>query len=315
MSRKYDMERLAASGDLFGEMKNGKTPDFVKKVMTIENEDANKGSRAESISLELIRPCPRNPYRVELNDEMRELIASVKKEGVLMPVILRKLKEESESEAKGEHVAAGSNQEASGSRPYEIVSGHRRYMAAQEAGLTEIPAVIMDLNDAQADIIMVDSNLSREHISVSEKAKAYRLKYDAIKKSVGRNWETESEEKSNGEPGSPLKIRSAEEIAQEMGVSDRTIKNYIRLTELDEELLDKVDAKELTIKAGVQLSYLAKEVQKVVYRTLCSRGIEVDEETARKMRETFEGCQLTTEAAVVKVLEHEKIAEDEEAVG
>ena len=196
-------DKLASFDDLFG----------------ITSEPDTKS--AQMISVDKIVPSSRNPFKVEENSEMDQLVASIRENGILMPLILRA---------------------SDDSDTYDLIAGHRRLFAAKLAGLTEVPADIREMTDEEADIIMVDTNLNREHISFSEKAFAYKMKYEAIKKKVGRNWD----EQSNDALGTPLK-RSAEQIAEEMGVSPRTINNYLRLSDLVPYLLDMVDIKELTI--------------------------------------------------------------------
>ena len=207
---------------------------------------------------------------------MDQLVASIRENGILMPLILRA---------------------SDDSDTYDLIAGHRRLFAAKLAGLTEVPADIREMTDEEADIIMVDTNLNREHISFSEKAFAYKMKYNAIKKKVGRNWE----EKGDNASDSNIK-RSTEQIAAEMGVSDRTVKNYIRLTELVPYLLDLVDSKELTIKASVQISYLEKSVQNIICDFLQREQAVIDEEQAKILRESFEGVDQIELAEIYQAL-------------
>ena len=251
-------DKLASFDDLFG----------------ITSEPDTKS--AQMISVDKIVPSSRNPFKVEENSEMDQLVASIRENGILMPLILRATDD---------------------SDTYDLIAGHRRLFAAKLAGLTEVPADIREMTDEEADIIMVDTNLNREHISFSEKAFAYKMKYEAIKKKVGRNWD----EQSNDALGTPLK-RSAEQIAEEMGVSPRTINNYLRLTELVPYLLDMVDKKELTIKSGVQLSYLEKYVQDNICDFLQREQVVIDEEQAKIIREAFEGVEQIELAEIYQAL-------------
>lgn len=248
-------DKLASFDDLFG----------------ITSEPDTKS--AQMISVDKIVPSSRNPFKVEENSEMDQLVASIRENGILMPLILRATDD---------------------SDTYDLIAGHRRLFAAKLAGLTEVPADIREMTDEEADIIMVDTNLNREHISFSEKAFAYKMKYNAIKKKVGRNWEEQFID-------APSK-RSAEQIAEEMGVSPRTINNYIRLTELVPYLLDLVDSKELTIKAGVQLSYLEKSVQNNICDFLQREQAVIDEEQAKILRESFEGVDQIELAEIYQAL-------------
>ena len=248
-------DKLASFDDLFG----------------ITSEPDTKS--AQMISVDKIVPSSRNPFKVEENSEMDQLVASIRENGILMPLILRA---------------------SDDSDTYDLIAGHRRLFAAKLAGLTEVPADIREMTDEEADIIMVDTNLNREHISFSEKAFAYKMKYEAIKKKVGRNWEEQFID-------APSK-RSAEQIAEEMGVSPRTINNYIRLTELVPYLLDLVDSKELTIKAGVQISYLEKSVQNNICDFLQREQAVIDEEQAKILRESFEGVDQIELAEIYQAL-------------
>ena len=248
-------DKLASFDDLFG----------------ITSEPDTKS--AQMISVDKIVPSSRNPFKVEENSEMDQLVASIRENGILMPLILR----------------ASDNSDT-----YDLIAGHRRLFAAKLAGLTEVPADIREMTDEEADIIMVDTNLNREHISFSEKAFAYKMKYEAIKKKVGRNWEEQFID-------APSK-RSAEQIAEEMGVSPRTINNYIRLTELVPYLLDLVDSKELTIKAGVQISYLEKSVQNIICDFLQREQAVIDEEQAKILRKSFEGVDQIELAEIYQAL-------------
>ena len=251
-------DKLASFDDLFG----------------ITSEPDTKS--AQMISVDKIVPSSRNPFKVEENSEMDQLVASIRENGILTPLILRS---------------------SDDSNTYDLIAGHRRLFAAKLAGLTEVPADIREMTDAEADIIMVDTNLNREHISFSEKAFAYKMKYEAIKKKVGRNWEEKDDNASDTNINS-----TAEQIAVEMGVSDRTVKNYIRLTELVPYLLDLVDRKELKIKAGVQLSYLEKSVQNSICDFLQREQAVIDEEQAKILRESFEGVDQIELAEIYQAL-------------
>jgi len=158
---------------------------------------------------------------------MNELIQSVQQHGILSPLIVRPIEGKTDE--------------------YEIISGHRRFRAAQKAGLTEVPAVIYALNRDEAAIMLVDSNLHREHLLPSEKAFAYKLKYDALKHQGKRT------DLSSVQIAPKL---STEIIAEQAGTSKDTIKRYIRLTELIPELLDLMDEGKIAFSVGVELSFL-----------------------------------------------------------
>ena len=180
-----------------------------------------------TIPIKKIHPFEEHPYKVLDNEEMNELIQSVQQHGILSPLIVRPIEGKTDE--------------------YEIISGHRRFRAAQKAGLTEVPAVIYALNRDEAAIMLVDSNLHREHLLPSEKAFAYKLKYDALKHQGKRT------DLSSVQIAPKL---STEIIAEQAGTSKDTIKRYIRLTELIPELLDLMDEGKIAFSDGVELSFL-----------------------------------------------------------
>ena len=177
----------------------------------------------KQLPLNHIRPFEGHPYKILDNEEMNELIQSVQQHGILSPLIVRPIEGKTDE--------------------YEIVSGHRRFRAAQKAGLTEVPALIYALNRDEAAIMLVDSNLHREHLLPSEKAFAYKLKYDAL-----RHQGTSSQ--------LGTKLRTDELIARKNGESRNQVQRYIRLTELIPELLDLMDEGKIAFSVGVELSFL-----------------------------------------------------------
>ena len=180
-----------------------------------------------TIPITRIHPFEEHPYKVLDNEEMNELIQSVQQHGILSPLIVRPIE--------------GKTNE------YEIISGHRRFRAAQKAGLTEVPALIYALNRDEAAIMLVDSNLHREHLLPSEKAFAYKLKTEALKHQGYRS------DLTSAQIAPKL---STEIIAEQVGTSKDTIKRYIRLTELIPELLDLMDEGKIAFSVGVELSFL-----------------------------------------------------------
>ena len=182
----------------------------------------------KNISINKIHPFEGHPYKVLDNEEMNNLIQSVQQHGIMSPLIVRPLENKTDE--------------------YEIISGHRRFRAAQKAGLTEVPAYIYAVTRDEAAIMLVDSNLHREHILPSEKAFAYKLKYDAL-----RHQGTSSQ--------LGTKLRTDEYIAQESGESRNQVQRYIRLTYLIPELLDLMDDGKMAFSVGVELSYLDDNVQ------------------------------------------------------
>ena len=188
-------------------------------------EDAGK-EKVDTLVLDDLHSFKHHPFKVLDNEEMNQMVESVQQFGILNPLIVR-------PDENG---------------TYEIVSGHRRARAAELAGLTTVPAIVRQLDDDAAIILMVDSNLARENILPSEKAWSYKLKLDAMKRQGERTDLTSCQ--------LGAKSRSDEQIAQENGDSARQIQRYIRLTNLIPELLDMVDAKQISFNPAVELSYL-----------------------------------------------------------
>ena len=169
------------------------------------------------LSLSELYPFPNHPFKVRDDEAMHGMMESVSQYGVLTPAIVRP-------------------REAGG---YEIVAGHRRKHASEAAGLETIPAIIRDMDDDAAIILMVDSNIQRENILPSEKAQAYRMKLDAIKRKGARTDLTS--------PQAAARFRADDEVAKELGISGDTVRRYIRLTELSPQLQQMVDEKEISL--------------------------------------------------------------------
>ena len=191
--------------------------------------------RVQEIPLSELHPFEGHPFRVVDDEEMMKTAESVRDFGVLTPAIVR-------PDPDG---------------GYEIVSGHRRHRASELAGKETMPAIVRDLDDDAAIILMVDANLQRETILPSERAFAYKMKLDAMRHQAGR-----PSEKNYSQVGNNLGRTSSEEMAEELGTSKNQIFRYIRLTELIPELLDMVDTGQIKFNPAVELSYLASEEQK-----------------------------------------------------
>lgn len=185
------------------------------------------------------------PLKVLDDEKMQDLIESVKLSGVLTPVLLR----------------VDSNDE------YEMISGHRRLHAAKMAGLTTIPAIVRELSDDDAVIAMVDANIQREELLPSEKAFAYKMKLDAMKRQAGRPKNNSGQNDQN-----LMGTVSRDVLAKQVGESSKQVQRYIRLTELIPELLDMVDSKKLTFTVAVDISYIDKEIQKWIYEYIKDTG-------------------------------------------
>ena len=185
-----------------------------------------------NIPVSKIHPFEGNPYKVLDNDEMNTLICSIQEQGILTPIIIRPIENTDE---------------------YEVISGHRRLHATVKAGMKEVPAFIYAVTRDEAAIMLVDSNLYREHILPSEKAFAYKLKLEAIKRQ-GERTDLTSDQVGR-------KLESAELIANKSDDSKTQVRRYIRLTNLIPELLELVDEEKIALTPAVELSYLSDEEQ------------------------------------------------------
>ena len=224
-----------------------------------------------------ISDFPNHPFKVKQDEAMAEMVDSVKQYGVLVPALVRP--------------------KADGS--YEMIAGHRRKCAATLAGITEMPCIVRNLTDDEATIIMVDSNLQRETILPSEKAFAYKMKLEAMKRQAGRP--------KNSAPLEPnLKgTRSNEELAANSLDSRSQIQRYIRLTELIPSILDMVDSGKVAFRPAVELSYLSKEQQQSLYDTMECEDCTPSLAQAIKMKEFSRDGKLTEEV-ILSIMQEEK---------
>ena len=205
------------------------------------SKDEPKKEKVRVIPLEYIDEFPGHPFKVLDDESMQKLMNSIEEIGVQSPIVAR-IKED---------------------QRYEIISGHRRVHACRRLGLKLIPAIVRDLSRDEAIIAMVDANLQREHILPSEKAAAYKMKMDAMKRRAGR---------PSKENVSPLgtNLRTDEIIAQEAGESRNQVQRYIRLNELVPELLEMVDRECIAFRPAVELSYLSEDEQRNLVETIDS---------------------------------------------
>lgn len=210
------------------------------ELLGVVNEES-----AMEIEISKIHAFKNHPFKVLDDEKMQDLVDSVKLSGVLTPVLLR----------------IDQNEE------YEMISGHRRLHAAKLAGLTTIPAIVRELSDDDAVIAMVDANIQREELLPSEKAFAYRMKLEAMKRQAGRPKNNSGQNDQN-----LMGTVSRDILAKQVGESSKQIQRYIRLTELIPELLDLVDAKKLNFTIAVDISYIDKEIQKWIYEYIRDTG-------------------------------------------
>lgn len=225
-----------------------------------------------------ISDFPNHPFKVKQDEAMVEMVDSVKLYGVLAPALVR-------PKADG---------------GYEMVAGHRRKCAATLAGITEMPCIVRNLTDDEATIIMVDSNLQRETILPSEKAFAYKMKLEAMKRQGQRSdlTSTPLEPKLKGS-------RSNEELAASSPDSRSQIQRYIRLTELIPPVLDMVDSGKIAFRPAVELSYLSKEQQQSLYDTMECEDCTPSLAQAIKMKEFSRDGKLTVEV-ILSIMQEEK---------
>lgn len=222
-----------------------------------------------------ISDFPNHPFKVKQDEAMAEMVDSVKQYGVLVPALVR-------PKADG---------------GYEMVAGHRRKCAATLAGITEMPCIVRNLTDDEATIIMVDSNLQRETILPSEKAFAYKMKLEAMKRQGQRSDLTST----------PLvsKSRSNEELGQKNGDSREQVRRFIRLTELIPSVLDMVDSGKIAFRPAVELSYLSKEQQQSLYDTMECEDCTPSLAQTIKMKEFSRDGKLTEEV-ILSIMQEEK---------
>ena len=238
------------------------------------------------IEVSKIHAFKNHPFKVIDDDKMHDLVESIMENGVLTPVIVR------------EDPEGG----------YEMISGHRRLFAVRQIGFDTIPAIVRDMDDDSAAIAMVDSNLQREEILPSEKAFAYKMRYDAMRNKVGKvgrpkknssqvgmNFEGDESERKN------RRLWANEELARQVGESRNQIHRYMRLVELIPEILDLVDSKALALMTAVDISYIDKEVQKWLYEYMRENGICKSFQIIA-LRDYLNENAAITQFAMIKVL-------------
>ena len=239
-------------------------------------EETRRGSheQIQRLALSDLVPFKDHPFRVVDDDRMMETVESVKDYGVLVPIIVRPLED----------------------GHYEIVSGHRRKRACELAGIDDIPAIVRDLDDDEATIIMVDSNLQRENILPSERAKAYHMKLEAI------THQGERRDLTSRQLGEKL---SVSKVADDAGTSERQVQRFIRLNDLNETLRDKVDQGELAFTPAVELSYLKPQEQEWVHSALETTQQTPSLSQAQRIKQESKEGTLT-EKGVLDIISEEK---------
>lgn len=250
---------------------------------TQEEREVASQPRVQEISIDLIDEFPNHPFKVRMDESMMEMADSVKQHGILVPAIIR----------------------PKDNGRYEMVAGHRRMTACVIAEKQEIPCIVRDLTDEEATIIMVDSNLQREQLLPSEKAFAYKMRLDAMKKQ-GRRTDLTS---------APLaqKLTSRAELGKAVGESQDQVRRYIRLTNLIPELLDLVDNSvlkekdklQIALRPAVELSYLTEQEQRDLHETMLTEDCTPSHVQAIKMRKFSEEGRLNMDV-IFSIMQEEK---------
>ena len=228
-------------------------------------------SGTEEIEIGLIQPFKNHPFRVVDDEKMDDLVDSIINQGILTPVLIRPKK----------------------NGTYEMISGHRRLHAAKRAELKKIPAVVMDLNDDEATIVMVDANLQREEVLPSERAFSFKMKMDAMRHQGTCRHDVDKL--------SPLERKTATIVGEGSGLTGRSVQRYIRLTDLLPELLEMVDSKRLSLVNGVDIASFNKEVQEFLLKYIREKGkISPDQIAVLKKQTNLENLTPYTVMTLMK---------------
>ena len=242
-----------------------KMPAIADMFSSEADRQRESGDLVTEVPLAELHPFVNHPFEVRDDEDMQKLVDSIKENGVLTNLTVRR-------RAEG---------------GYEIISGHRRFHAAQLAGLESIKVQVRDVDDDQAIIDMVDANIQREHISPMEKAKAFQMKYDALKRQGQRTDLTS--------PQVAAKLRTDDLVASQVGISGDTVRRYIRLNDLIPELQQKVDANDLKFNPAVELSYLSADEQKDFLNYIESQSCSPSLSQAQKLKAASKEGSLTSD--------------------
>ena len=241
--------------------------------------EAQTQERVMMLPVSELHDFPGHPFQVRDDEGMEKLAESITQHGVLIPGLVRPR-------------AAGG---------YEIVAGHRRKFASMKAGIREMPVIVRDMDDDTAVILMVDSNVQRENVLPSEKARAYKMKLDAIKRKAGRP----SKENSGQLDQNFCNPYSVEKIAQDAGESTKQVQRYIRLNELIPELLEMVDGNEIKFNPAYELAFLRTEEQAVLYDILQAEEVTPSLSQAQRLKRASQEGRLS-EQDIAAIMREEK---------
>ena len=252
---------------------NIKLPSLDDIFSTEEQRKDAKLEKVIKIPIKNISDFPNHPFKVTKDDKLAKLVDSIREEGVIFPTIVRPKKDGT----------------------YEMISGHRRKLAASIAGLTEIDAIVKDLTDDEATILMVDSNIQREEVLPSERAFAIKMKLEAMKHQ-GKKVDLFQDDETSVQNGQKSENQfSRDVIGEAMGISGAMVRRYVRLTELIPELLEKVDNKELGISQAEHLSFLDDDSQYLVWNKMEYDQMSPSLGQAVKLKKVFQEGNLTEE--------------------
>lgn len=244
-------------------------------IFTTEEKRQETGEQVVMIPVNQIHEFKNHPFKVLDDEDMRKTVDSIREYGVLVPVIIR----------------------PNGNGEYEMISGHRRRYASIMAGKKEVPAIIREMDDDTATILMVDSNLQREHILPSERAKAYKMKMEALKHQGKRT------DLTSCQVGT--RLRADEELAKQTGESARTVQRFVRLNNLIPELLDLVDEKKIAFNPAVEISYMKPEEQKEFYEAMEIAQTTPSLSQAQRLKKSSQEGNCTAEL-IERIMDEEK---------
>ena len=243
--------------------------------MSINKNNTSTTETIVSIPIDKLKNFTDHPFSIRDDDAMQQTVESVREYGVLVPAIARPLEDGT----------------------FELISGHRRKHACELAGLKTMPVIVRDIDRNTAVIMMVDSNLQRENILPSERAKAYKMKLDALKRQGKRHDLTSTQ---------PVQKLSVEQVAEEAGTSREQIRRYIRLNELNPELMQMVDEGKIGMTPAVEISYLKPDEQKMLIETIDSEQATPSFSQAQRMRKLSQEGKLNDDTVLGIMMEQKK---------
>jgi ParB family chromosome partitioning protein len=255
-----------------------------EKSVRTQPETAPKNEVIVNLPLSELHGFPNHPFKVRDDDAMQETAESIRQYGVLVPAIVRP-------------------REDGG---YEIVAGHRRKHGSELAELATMPCIVREIDADTATILMVDSNIQRENILPSERAQAYKMKLEAMKRQAGRPPKVAQKATENNSPQVAANFRSDDEVAKGAGVSGDTVRRYVRLTELQPELQQMVDEKKIAMTPAVEISYLKPEEQTMLLTAIDSEQATPSLSQAQRMKKLSQEGKLSDDTMLDIMMEQKK---------